>query len=132
MVTKAYLEKLRNDSKKLRRLEKSAFGGKQYNGTDLGKSFLCATMVQNPSLSFYSFEQIIPLVICSVFADASIEIDDEGVGKSWPSANSLKSILCDGVVDVIIRIGELIKKNDTPVFIQCNKGNRKGVDHFVN
>ena len=89
MVTKAYLEKLRNDSKKLRRLEKSAFGGKQYNGTDLGKIFLCAAMVQNPSLSYYSFEQIIPFVISSVFADASIEIDDEGVGMSWPSANSL-------------------------------------------
>ena len=53
-------------------------------------------MVQNPSLSYYSFEQIIPFVISSVFADASIEIDDEGVGMSWPSANSLKSMLCDG------------------------------------
>ena len=75
-----------------------------------GKRFLCAAMVQNPLLSYYSFEQIIPFVISSVFADASIEIDDEGVGMSWPSANSLKSILCDGAVNVIIRIRELIKK----------------------
>ena len=64
-------------------------------------------MVQNPLLSFYSFEQIIPLVISSVFADASIEIDDVGVGKRWPSANSLKSILCDGQVDESYELGSL-------------------------
>ena len=52
VVAEAYLEKLRKDSKKLRRLEKVAFGGKQYNGTNLGKRFMCAVMVQNPSLSF--------------------------------------------------------------------------------
>ena len=65
VVTKAYLEMLRNDLKTLRRLEKAAFGGKQYNGTNLGESFCAPAMVQNSSLSFYSFEQIIPLVISS-------------------------------------------------------------------
>ena len=82
-------------------------------------------------MSFYSFEQIIPLVISSLFAVASVDIDDVGIGRSWPSANALKNILCDSAADVIIRIRELIAKNNAPVFIQCDKGHRKGVDQFV-
>ena len=55
-----------------------------------------------------------------------------GIGKSWPSASTLKIILCDGAVDVILRIRELIATNGgAPVFIQCDKGHRKGVNYFV-
>ena len=81
-------------------------------------------------MSFYSFEQIIPLVISSLFANASVDIDNVGIGRSWPSANALKNILCDSAADVILRIRELIAKNNAPFFIQCDKGHRKGVDHF--
>ena len=116
VVSRAYLAQLKNNTKKLRRLEKAAYGGNKYRGTALGRRFLCAAMIQNPSMSFYSFEQIIPLVISSLFADASVDIDDVGIGRSWPSANALKNILCDSAADVIIRIRELIAKNKRPIF----------------
>ena len=131
VVTMAYLAQLKNNTKKLRRLEKAAYGGNTYRGTALGRRFLCAAMIQNPAMSFYSFKQIMPLVISTLFADVSLDIDDMAIGRSWPSANTLKNILCDCAADAIIRIRELIAINNAPVFFQCNKGHRKGVDHFV-
>ena len=78
-------------------------------------------MIQNPSISFYSFEQIIPLVVASLFADANVDLDAKKLGMSCPSANALKDILKDGAVDVIAYIRDLIRKNNSPIFILADK-----------
>lgn len=131
LIHKSTLARLRNEAKAYRRLKKAACGHKQYNDTSLGKRMLCSAMVQNPAMSFYSFEQIIPIVIASLFVDADVEIDDEGVGKPWPSASTLKNILSEGAIDVVACIRKLIEKNKSPLFVLANKGHRKGVNHFV-
>jgi hypothetical protein len=48
--------------------------------------------------------------------------------KACPSAKTLNSFIVDGSVDSILWLEEQFR--DAESLISCNKGNRKGIDHF--
>jgi hypothetical protein len=77
----------------------------------------------------YAAEQVVPLVVAAFLADAGIVLDPAAVAKSCPSAKTLNSFIVDGSVDSILWLEEQFRDADA-VFIACNKGNRKGIDHF--
>jgi hypothetical protein len=80
--------------------------------------------------SFTGVEQLIPCVVASIFAAADIKVDSKILPKNCPSENSLKEIVRDGAADCLLWLMDEVKKAHA-VFLACNKGSRKGVDHLA-
>jgi hypothetical protein len=58
------------------------------------------------------------------------QIDFKLFSKSFASARNLRDILISFAVDSLIEVGNQIHGADN-VFLSCNKGNKKGLSHFV-
>jgi hypothetical protein len=87
-------------------------------------------MMQIPYASFTGVEQLIPCVVAAIFAAADIKVDTKSLPKNCPSENLLKEIVRDGAVDCLLWLMDELKKAHA-VFLACDKGNRKGVDHLA-
>jgi hypothetical protein len=59
------------------------------------------------------------------------QIDFKLFSKSFASARNLRGILISFTVDSLVKVGNHIHGEDN-VFLSCDKGNKKGLSHFVN
>ena len=57
-------------------------------------------------------------------------MNPEHLSKIGPSENLLRDIVRDGAGDCLLWLMDELKKADA-VFLACDKGNRKGVDHLA-
>jgi hypothetical protein len=81
-------------------------------------------------MSLYAAEQVLPLVVAAFLVDAGIAFDPEALSKSCPSAKTLSSFIVDGSIYSILWLVEDQFRDADTVFISCNKGSRKGIDHY--
>ncbi len=88
-----------------------------------------AALIQAPRVSLYAAEQVLPLVVAALLADAGIAFNPEALAKLCPSAKTLNSFIVDGSVESMLWLEEQFRDADA-VLISCDKGNRKGIDHF--
>lgn len=101
------LKKLLDSHLEMQRLKRT-LQRPSYSGSALGRRILGAAIASAPALSFTAAEIIIPLIIASVFADASIELDLEQLTMAMPCATALKTILFDSAADSLLEAAEEI------------------------
>jgi hypothetical protein len=122
---------LENKKKELGGLKK-CLDRKRFRGCGLSKRIYAAALVVAPGLSFYAAETFIPLVIAAFIADSdphSLE-NFANLTTSFPSATALSECIMSYAVDCIIEVSLELEKAEY-VFLTCDKGNKKGVGHFV-
>jgi hypothetical protein len=129
VISKSYLGRLVESERLSRKLKAKIIKAKQYRSSPLGQRLYTAALIQAPRMSLYAAEQVVPLVVAAFLADARIAVDAAAVAKSCPSAKTLNSFIVDGSIDSILWLEEQFRDADA-VFIACDKGNRKGIDHF--
>jgi hypothetical protein len=125
----SYLNRLVESDKLSRKLKAKIMNAKQYRSPPLGQRLYNAALIQAPRMTLYAAEQVLPLVVAAFLADAGIAFNPEALAKSCPSAKTLNSFIVDGSVDSILWLEEQFRDADA-VFISCDKGNKKGIDHF--
>jgi hypothetical protein len=104
-----------------------------YTGTPLSKRLLASALASVPGLSLTGAELVIPLVVAAFLADSNLindQIDFKLFSKSFALARNLRDILISFAVDSLIEVGNQIHGADN-VFLSCDKGNKKGLRHFV-
>ena len=92
-----------------------------------------AAMSIAPGLLLTAAEALIPMIVAAFIADS-----DEGLclsehlklTNSFPSASHLQKCIMDYAVDCLIEVTEDLQKAEH-VFLTCDKGNKKGLGHFV-
>jgi hypothetical protein len=102
---------------------------KKCTGSPLSKRLLASA----PGFSLAGAELAIPLVVAAILADSNLiddKIDLPFFSKSFASAHNLRDMLISSAVDSLIEIGNQIHPADI-VFMSCDKGNKKGISHFV-
>jgi hypothetical protein len=129
VVSRSYLSRLVESDKLSRKLKAKITKAKQYRSSPLGQRLYNAALIQAPRMSLYAAEQVLPLVVAAFLADAGIAFDPEALSKSCPSAKTLNSFIVDGSIDSILWLEDQFRDADA-VFISCDKGSRKGIDHF--
>jgi hypothetical protein len=129
VISRSYFSRLVESDKLSRKLRAKIIKAKQYRSSPLGQRFYNAALIQAPRMSLYAAEQVLPLVVAAFLADAGIAIDPEAVAKSCPSAKTLNSFIVDGSIDSILWLEDQFRDADA-ICISCDKGNRKGIDHF--
>jgi hypothetical protein len=112
-----------------RKLQAKIMNAKQFRSSPLGQRLYNAALIQAPRMSLYAAKQVLPLVVLAFLADAGIAFNPEALAKSCPSTKTLNPFIVDGSVDSILLLEEQFRGADA-VFISCDKGNRKGIDHF--
>ena len=128
--TANYMSQLENKQVKYDLLEKMAGGSDQCNWNDRARAHLAAGMAQLPCASFYGLEQFIPCVVMALFAAANIALVVDQVGKSCPSESNLSGMVAEGAANCLLWLSTQVA-SARAVFLGCDKGNRKGVDHFA-
>jgi hypothetical protein len=74
-----------------------------------------------------------PLLLAAFLADSHLIVDNLDFNlfsKSFASAHNLRDILISFTVDSLIKVGNQICGAEN-VFLPCDKGNKKGLSHFV-
>jgi hypothetical protein len=74
-------------------------------------------------------EQIFPMVIAGHLEDAEIPFEAEATANSCPSAKTSNSFVVDGSMDSTLWLEDQFW-DASAVFVACDKGKRKGIDHF--
>ena len=112
---------------------KQSLKNKKYTGSPLSKRLLASALASVPGISLTGAELVIPLVVAAFLADSNLiedNLDLSLFSKSFASAHNLRDILISFAVDSLIEVGNQIRGADN-VFLSCDKGNKKGLSHFV-
>jgi hypothetical protein len=131
-VSRSYLKMLQKKAAQIDTLQQS-IRKKKYTGSPLSKRLLASALVSVPGFSLTGAELVIPLVVAAFLADSNLiddKIDLTLFSKSFASAHNLRDIVISSAVDSLIEIGNEICGADN-VFMSCDKGNKKGLSHFV-
>ena len=130
VISRSWLSRLKKSETLSRKLKATISNARQYRSSPLGQRLYAAALIQAPRMSLYAAEQVIPLIVSAFIEDAGISsADPAAVAKSCPSAKTLNSFIVDGSIDSILWLEEQFR-DAVAVFIACDKGNRKGIDHF--
>jgi hypothetical protein len=128
----SYLKRLQNKESQIDKLHQSV-RKKKYTGTRLSKRLLASALASAPGLLLTGAELVIPLVVASFLANLHLindQIDFKLFSKSFASTRNLRDILILFAVDSLIEVGDQIHEADN-TFLSCNKGNKKGLSHFL-
>jgi hypothetical protein len=132
VILQTYLKKLQNKASQIDKLHQSV-RKKKYTGSPLSKRLLASALVSVPGLSLTGAELVIPLFVAAFLADSNLisdKLDLNLFSKSFASAHNLRDILISFAVDSLIEAGNEIRGAEN-VFLSCDKGNKKGLSHFV-
>jgi hypothetical protein len=132
VIHRSYLKRLQNKESQIDKLHQSV-RKKKYTGTPLSKRLLASALASVPGLSLTGAELVIPLVVAAFLTDSHLiddQIDFKLFSKSFALAHNLRGILISFAVDSLIKVGNQIHGADN-AFLSCNKGNKKGLSHFV-
>jgi hypothetical protein len=132
VIHQAHMKRLQNKACQIDML-KLSLKKKKYTGSPLSKRFLASALASVPGISLTGAELVIPLVVAAFLADSNLiedNLDLSLFSKSFASAHNLCDILISFAVDSLIEVGKQIRGADN-VFLSCDKGNKKGLSHFV-
>jgi hypothetical protein len=132
VIHRNYLKKLKNKVSQIDELHQSV-RKKKYTGTPLSKRLLASALASVLGLLLTGAELVIPLVVTAFLADSHLiddKIDFKLFSKSFASDRSLRDILISFAVDSLIEVGNQIHGAEN-VFLSCDKGNKKGLSHFM-
>jgi hypothetical protein len=129
VISRSKLSRLQASGELARKLKSKIMQVKQYRSSGMGRRYYNSALYQAPRLSTYMAEQIFPLIIAGFLADAGIAFKDEAIASSCPSAKTLNQFIVDGSIDSILWLEDQFR-DASAIFIACDKGKRKGIDHF--
>jgi hypothetical protein len=130
-ITRHEYAKLKKEREQLKQLQSSFTSARsRFLGTGLSRRLLATALLSVPGLSLIGAETFISLILLSFCAAAGQDIDIESLISASPVANTLKNVLVDYAIDCLIELSEEIKKAPS-VLVAADKGNKKGVGHFV-
>jgi hypothetical protein len=118
------LQRLMKDAA-LGRNVKDVLARKQFSMKESSKQFIAAGLSHAPA-----FEQVFPCIMAAFANEIGLEVSPSDIVNSSPSAQVLREIMQEGAADCLILLQEELKEAPA-VFLGCDKGLRKGVDHFA-
>jgi hypothetical protein len=131
VVTKSHLQKLNNSHKTLKHLQNLLQRKKFYGGSSLTKAIIATAVTSCPALPLSQAANIIPQIVAATLLDAGV-LDKAKVAmfsKSFASEAWLRNRVFMFAAENMYQLG--IKIKNIQVFLSCDKGNKKGVGHFV-
>ena len=133
VVPKAHLKRLQNKEKKLTDLEKQ-FKRKRFPDVSMGtKTTIAMALVSVPALALKAAQYFIPSIVAAFLLESKIlnykTFDALEFARSFPSEFYFRSLMFEQAAKCLVSFA--VELRDKRVFLSCDKGNKKGVGHFV-
>jgi hypothetical protein len=131
LVLKKYLATYKNSHQLVKNLRSGVQYGWFSGGSTLMKSLIAVAVTSLPALPLSQACNVIPLFVAAILVDVGI-IDRTKVSAfatAFPSETYLRDLVFNFAAENVYQLGARVK--DTHVFLSCDKGNKKGVTHFV-
>ena len=133
VVPKAHLKRLQNKEKKLNDLEKQ-FKRKRFPDVCMStKTTIAMALVSVPALALKAAQYFIPSIVAAFLLESGIldykSFNSFEFARSFPSEFYFRSLMFDQAARCLISFA--VELRNKRVFLSCNKGNKKGVGHFV-
>ena len=132
IVLSAEMSRLRNADLQMKELRES-FNNYRFSAKPLPfmKSLLSVALASSPTLPLYQAANIIPLVVAGFLVDLGLlfKANIHSFSKSFPSETYLRDMLFEYAAENSYELGR--KLEGKLVFLSCDKGNKKGVGHFI-
>jgi hypothetical protein len=131
IITKSLLERLRGSQQLIKDLQNGCQQGRFSGGSTLMRSLIAVALASCPALPLSQAANVIPMIVAGVLVDVGV-IDKAKVSsfsKSFPSETYLRDLMFHFASENIYELG--CKIRNVQVFLSCDKGNKKGVGHFV-
>jgi hypothetical protein len=132
VVNKNRLEKLRNADQMIRNLRNGLQRNQRFGGGSmLMRSLIAIAVTSCPALPLSQACNLIPLFAASVLVDVGIlqRANISSFSKSFASETSLRELVFSFAAENMYQLG--VKVKGLQIFLACDKGNKKGVSHFV-
>jgi hypothetical protein len=132
VIHKNKLKYLQNIERKVRSMEESLLGERcTMSLGPLSKCLLGVAFSSAPTLPLSQAAHIMPMMVASVLSNFGFleKTNIEGYAHSFPSETYLRDLMYDFAAENVLELGQKILGK--PVFLSCDKGNKKGVGHFV-
>jgi hypothetical protein len=131
IITKARLEGLRKSSHILKKLQKGCQNSRFAGGSSLMRSLIAIAVTSCPALPLSQAANVIPMFVAGVLVDFGVldRAEVQGFSTSFPSETYLRDLVFMFAAENMYQLG--VKVVGIQVFLSCDKGNKKGVGHFV-
>ncbi len=127
--------KYKNGHDQFKKILNQATGRGNYYGTPLGKKLYAHAAALSPQNSFKNLEMILALNQAVFRVDSGVglkHIDLGKIGKTVPSASTLKDFVIDSATDSAFQAWDEIVQHNCKLFLLCDKGAKKTANtHFV-
>jgi hypothetical protein len=131
VIPKNHLERLRNSERVMKELHSLYQHGRFPGGSLLMRSITAITVISCPALPLSQAANVMPLFVAGTLIDLGV-LDRAKVSMfatSFPSETYLRDLVFSLAAECIYELGKRV--NGLLVFLSCDKGNKKGVSHFV-
>ena len=131
VIHKTELAKLRAIEKKYKAL-KSQVERVKVDPSRIAKAVYSTAAATTPALALSSMEHIIPLICYAALVDTGLleNIDIDKFCRSFPKYTFMRdTALYDRAAELLLQLSSTLKNKR--VYLSCDKGNKKGVGHFV-
>ena len=133
VVSRHYLKKLQNKEKVVDHVRKQ-YTRKRF--PDVGiktRAAIAAALASVPALALRAAQYFIPAIVAAFFFESGLlsykNFDLAAYARSFPSEFYFRSLMYEQAAMCLLGFGRSMK--DKLVFLACDKGNKKGVGHFI-
>ena len=131
IITRSKLVELQNDQTKVKSLQRG-FSGKRFTkkASELMKTYLVVALASVPGLAIKAAAYLIPMIVSAFLVDHDLIPEKDDYVKNFPSETYLRGLMMDAACKATLKLAVRLR-SATAVFIACDKGNKKGMDHFI-
>jgi hypothetical protein len=131
IISKSYFEKLKKADRQSRFVKDACQYQRFRGGSSVMRSMMAVAVTSCPSLPLSQACNVIPMFVASSLIDAGV-LDTAKVSsfsKSFPSESYLRDLVFSFAAENMYQLS--IKLANKKIFLACDKGNKKGISHFV-
>jgi hypothetical protein len=132
LIAKNHYAKLRNAEKVVKELQSLHQHGRFAGGSSLMQAMTSIATTSCAALPLSQAANVIPMVVAATLIDLGIlnKSKVSAFATSFPSETYLREMLFSFAAQVIFVLRNKLS-NIRQVFLACDKGNKKGISHFV-
>jgi len=133
IVHKNFVSRMEKDSQILWNVRLKLQQNQHYTDSVFGQSMWSIAMAACPALPLSAAQWLIPLIAWAFFYDTGLfdykRFDNTMFARSFPSDNTLRKFCLSTAARDTMLLGHQLR--DSKIYMSCDKGNKKGIGHFV-
>jgi len=133
VVHKNYLSRLESESETLWKIRLKLQQHQYYTDSVFAQGLWSIAMAACPALPMSAAQFMIPLIVWVFFYDTGLfdykRFDKTLFSRSFPSDNTLRKYSLATAARDTMLLGHQLR--DSKIYMSCDKGNKKGIGHFV-